>query len=575
MTTRSKVGLHGIGSGVGDYLRAITAAGIPGCFKSVRNEGWAVEAAEAARASGVPHTIIYRDPKPPGLNDDIPDFNRSPRSSAAAYWQAFESGLPAGVIANRDIIWIEPTNEMSTREGDAPGPAWVGEFCYELAKLMNLDGYRALLWGANAGQPEPEDWYSHFRRFLEYCSAHRDVAAISVHEGIIFGSTPTDPANYPWIAGRFKTICNAADTLGIDRPSIVLSEWARGPRIAPTKSDVIWLAELIAKYECVLGACLWNLDDGWGEATNGLAALLPWLQQYTLTAALPDPVPPPVKPPVPAPSPKWGTFTRQFNVRNEPIVSGPSKLYTAAKGQRVQVAGVVKGPSFEGSADWYEVRAFVHSAGLKLDAPEPPPLPATIDLLPYLRGDGRAYELQYTWAGGGTHPVQNQNGPDNTFWTVKGGGEYEELYFDDRYIYRGIDTSEAPDRFYVPRTAGKDGIAWIPRHWQVGGVFTSHPEVTHYLKGNCAIRAQGTLTNRITFKARYPEFTFDNGFKVADVVHLTWASGEEYWYGQGQGLVGFRFSGGRSYISEIHGPERRLTRQIVNCYQARPRYWAQ
>ncbi len=269
---RNKVFFHGIGTGIGDMLRIVDAAGIPGLWKSITNEGWIVEAVEVARASGIDHTIIYRGPSP---DHDVPNISLDPATAAEQHWALVKSHLPAGVVDNKDLVWIEPTNEMSTNVTDAPGPAWVGEFSYEMAKLMNADGYRALLWGANAGQPEyDDDYFQNFGKFLAYCAEHPDTAGFSVHEGILFGDYRVDPAwndaNHPWIAGRYKFINDAADASGLARPTIVISEWAWSPRDIPTedkaKDDIEWLSQELAKSPNVLGACLWNLDPGWGGA---------------------------------------------------------------------------------------------------------------------------------------------------------------------------------------------------------------------------------------------------------------------------------------------------------------------
>ncbi len=299
---KNKVFFHGIGNGIGEMMRTVDAAGIPFVIKSIKNEGFVVEGVELARASGLPHTIVYRDPAPDGLPNDIPNLDVEPAVSAAAFWERVKNVLPAGVKDNRDLVWVEPTNEMSTNNTDHPGAAWVGQWCLAMAILMNEDGYRAMLWGANGGQPgqlgEPADadWYNGFSPFLEYAGNNREIVAISLHEGILKVDYRTDPAwhplNHPWIAGRYEFAINAADVQGFPRPTILLSEWAESnddiPGFYKMVADIDWLSADIARYENVLGACLWDLDSI-GTLTN----FIPWITAYTLNTEHPDPQPPP------------------------------------------------------------------------------------------------------------------------------------------------------------------------------------------------------------------------------------------------------------------------------------------
>ncbi len=406
MTNRNKVGFHGIGTGIGGFLRALTKARIRGVFKSLNNEGWIVEVVEAARASGVDHTIIFRGPAP---DHDVPNISLDPTTSAEQHWALVKSHLPAGVVDNRGLVWIEPTNEMSTNATDAPGTAWVADFSLAIARLMNGEGYRALLWAANSGQPEQNTWTNEFRAFLEYCAEHPDVVGISTHEYMIDADYQVDPpyhpSIHPWHIGRFQRAIQAADELGIPRPTIVISElgWAYNdiPNNADkAKADIDWWSKFLAQYPNVKGACLWTLDQGWKGATAKLPHLIPWLTEYTLTTEHPDPEPPPAPRPEPEPTGKRAVTKRRWNMRDRPAIADDSLLFTAEPGDKFVVVRKLEGEPYRGETAWYELKVFAHSAGLAFEEapePEPEPEPDTIDLLPYLRGDGRAYELQYTY----------------------------------------------------------------------------------------------------------------------------------------------------------------------------------
>lgn len=196
----------------------------------------------------------------------------------------------------------------------------------------------------------------------------------------------------------------------------------------------------------------------------------------------------------------------------------------------------------------------------------------TIDILQYMRGDGRQYELQYTWAGGGTHPCQTQS-QSIQFFIVKGGGEYEGLYHDANYIYRDIDTSEAPDKFYVQKTGSKVGAIWVKRHMRIGETITKNPHIVHYWQRDCSIRAEGDATDKLTLTHHYDEFHFESGIILNDVIRLEWNHGEAYFFARDFGLVGFEFGGGKSYISEVHQGRPDLQRTKPPCIDLSNRYF--
>lgn len=208
-------------------------------------------------------------------------------------------------------------------------------------------------------------------------------------------------------------------------------------------------------------------------------------------------------------------------------------------------------------------------------ASEPAP---TLDLLPYLMGqNGHSHEMAYNLGGKtGTHPLQMHH-DGQSFYIVKGwNGEYESLYYDDGYIYRDIDTSEAPNRFYVQRTieGGKeyDGHPWAARHMAVGDTFHRQPHVVHFWQDTCQVRLQGDPASTLTLLTHHDSLTFSKtGISVKDVIVLSWSGGERYYFARGESLVGFEVGDGWSYISERHN--RQLTRNAPGCYRGFPRYW--
>ena len=111
------------------------------------------------------------------------------------------------------------------------------------------------------------------------------------------------------------------------------------------------------------------------------------------------------------------------------------------------------------TGDWQNVRS----------VPMKPPQPAgpaaeALDLLPYLMGDGRLYEMKVVRPDGvHSQQVQTQRVGDGRFYHVK-NRQWEELWADGQFIYRGTDTSHSEDTYYTLRDEpGGYGSRWCPR----------------------------------------------------------------------------------------------------------------
>ena len=201
---------------------------------------------------------------------------------------------------------------------------------------------------------------------------------------------------------------------------------------------------------------------------------------------------------------------------------------------------------------------------------------AKIDLLPYLRGDGRMYE------------VQHKDGPTETFQTQVAGkwfyqvknSQWEEFSYDGNMIYRRRDTSPGPAptgaerpgvlRWYTQYTAPFDYAAWCPRYMAIGQEWTGagHQVQFYYKVSGCPKSAtnSGGATNRVKLVARHPKITW-NGITVEDVVQLyTYTTGEFMWFARGYGLVAWgNNEGSASAISEIHSGRASLVRETLPC----------
>jgi hypothetical protein len=191
-------------------------------------------------------------------------------------------------------------------------------------------------------------------------------------------------------------------------------------------------------------------------------------------------------------------------------------------------------------------------------------------------GKGVLYEIKTQ--GAGQQRVQTQV-EGNVFYHTKGGdgaafpAEWEQLRYDDDFIWRFTDTSPGNGRYYQLRDNGQDWSKWCPRFWRVGDVYRRFPLVSFYKKADCTQLSEEIQDTWIRFAGLYAEYTFFTGIILKNVIELHWLSSpdsdpiERYWYAMGYGLVGWTGQGKLSAISEIHAPGARddNVREVINC----------
>lgn len=183
----------------------------------------------------------------------------------------------------------------------------------------------------------------------------------------------------------------------------------------------------------------------------------------------------------------------------------------------------------------------------------------TYDLSKYILGDGRVYKLggmgdetlRTRFVGGYGHQDKNEH--------------WEQIWFDDRYIYRGMDTSPGDGKVYALYEGGRYGSVWSPRYWEVGKTFKRTAQVRFYNKLTGLILADYIDVTHLKFARYHKSFAFRSGIALSDVVELhamrdkngqpDTASFETYYYAKNYGLVGWKGSGvGESYISAMSAP---------------------
>jgi hypothetical protein len=181
--------------------------------------------------------------------------------------------------------------------------------------------------------------------------------------------------------------------------------------------------------------------------------------------------------------------------------------------------------------------------------PPAPSLAPTFDLFDYLCGDGRLYEVGGT---GGQERFQTQR-DGHRFYLVK-NQNWEEMWADADYIWRGFDTSPGEDRYYIQKEDGREGSRWANRRMRVGETFTGFGHhVQFFMIGDCSRseRNSGRIANKTTLVAHHASMTW-NGIVIPDVIELKGIGEERYFFARGFGMVGWSSPWGSSGVAEVH-----------------------
>ncbi len=199
--------------------------------------------------------------------------------------------------------------------------------------------------------------------------------------------------------------------------------------------------------------------------------------------------------------------------------------------------------------------------------------PGIYDLVEYMVGDGRIYEVRHP--SGATETFQTQT-EGNKFYYVK-NQQWEELWYDDSYIWRGLDTSPRPSpagserpgasRYYHQYETGKRGARWAKRHMTVGETWQGYGhEVQFYYKSDCSKSPvnSGHAVNRLTLSAYHKSIDF-SGLVIRDVLEVKTATGEIMFFAKGWGLVAWKSSWGESAVILLHTGRNDLKRESINC----------
>jgi hypothetical protein len=84
--------------------------------------------------------------------------------------------------------------------------------------------------------------------------------------------------------GRFQSLFRICDEMGIERPTVLITEWGweatEVPPVDQAMEDIAWASQLYGAYPQVRGAALWYLGAGYGEIANEAQRLISPLRYY-------------------------------------------------------------------------------------------------------------------------------------------------------------------------------------------------------------------------------------------------------------------------------------------------------
>ncbi len=257
-----------------DWMTRLDEAGVPIFLKTVDNAEPLFKAQELMRSSGVPHVLVYRS------TGSVPHYELSPQVAAQHHWTTHRDLFPPEL--DPSLVWVETLNEPDRTQSE-----WLAQFALETARLAMADGFRWAAFGWSSGEPEPEHWRGPWmQEFLRLAAENPDQLAIALHE---YSFLEEDIGHeYPFKIGRFQTLFEIADELGIPRPTVLITEWgwehADIPPVEEAMDDLKWASKLYSAYPQVKGAAIWNLGIGccFGDISEQVQEIIDPLTDFSL-----------------------------------------------------------------------------------------------------------------------------------------------------------------------------------------------------------------------------------------------------------------------------------------------------
>jgi hypothetical protein len=120
--------------------------------------------------------------------------------------------------------------------------------------------------------------------FLEYAAENPEWVAIGLHEYSFDAENIL--SSYPLFVGRFQTLYQVTDELGLPRPTVLITEfgWTFSdiPDVDQAMRDIEIASQIYATYPQVKGVALWTLQAGLGNIDNQIQSLIAPITEFTL-----------------------------------------------------------------------------------------------------------------------------------------------------------------------------------------------------------------------------------------------------------------------------------------------------
>ncbi|MEM8859812.1 MAG: hypothetical protein AAGD96_15905, partial [Chloroflexota bacterium] len=278
----AKIGFHigpgGNRNGLEVYMRRLDEAGVPFFLKTVGDAGPLFEAQEMMKASGVPHVLVYRYAS---SEHDTPNYSLAPAAAAQQHWDLHMERWPPEL--DPQAVWLETINEVDKERSE-----WLAEFSIETARLAEAAGFKWAAFGWSSGEPEVSQWQGpQMQAFLRLAASKPDQLAIALHEYSY--RTESIQVDSPFLVGRFQSLYEVTDAMGISRPTVLITEWGweyqNVPDVQTAIEHIDWANRLYAPYPEVKGAAIWYLGPGYDDIHNQTQKLIMPLMVYSLTTA--------------------------------------------------------------------------------------------------------------------------------------------------------------------------------------------------------------------------------------------------------------------------------------------------
>lgn len=273
-------GAGGNRRGIGDYFKKLDAAGRPAIIKSADDYGVCRELAALRQRSSVPHVIVFRKSGGPF---ELPDYTVPATQAARDHWALVTANLPPEFHrdGDKEHVWLEIINEPDKNRAD-----WLGWFMVEAGRLAVDQGYKLAGPGWSSGEPEPDHWRTPgWQEYLRLCARHPDHLGVALHEYSLEVSTVM--AGGGFLIGRFRQLFQAADELGVARPTTIMTEfgWAATDVPPPDRAlaDLRKVANLYRPHPQIIGAAIWYLGAGYEGIADKTQRLIAPVTEYALS----------------------------------------------------------------------------------------------------------------------------------------------------------------------------------------------------------------------------------------------------------------------------------------------------